>query len=158
MAASHSAHNIWMRRCYHLAQQAVNHGNHPFGALLVRGDVLVHSSENSVVSNNDNTRHAELNVLQQAAAKGLLSNPEELTLYTSTEPCAMCSGAIYWAGIGALVYGCPAAELGRITGGSLAIPCHDILQRGRREVSINGPVLPEEGLDLHRNFWNPAPP
>ena len=87
------------------AEQAVEHGNHPFGALLVKAGEVILTAENAVNTENDVTRHAEL-VLVSRASKAF--TPEVLaqcTLYTSTEPCAMCLGAIPWSGVRSVICG-----------------------------------------------------
>ena len=81
------------------------HGNHPFAAVLVDEDgrVLL-QAENTVVTDRDGTGHAETNLVRLATQR---FSPEELarcTIYASTEPCAMCAGAIHWSHIGRVVY------------------------------------------------------
>jgi tRNA(Arg) A34 adenosine deaminase TadA len=94
-----------LRAAVALAWQARANGNHPFGALLAdgNGQVLL-TAENSVVTESDVTGHAETNLVRLASAAYTSAELADLTLYTSTEPCAMCAGAIYWSGIGAVVY------------------------------------------------------
>src|SRR6478672_12994990 len=100
-----SVHEELLRQAIVVARQAREHGNHPFGALLADpdGNVLL-SAENTVVTGTDATGHAETNLVRLASARYSTSELRGLTLYTSTEPCAMCSGAIYWSGIGTVVY------------------------------------------------------
>jgi tRNA(Arg) A34 adenosine deaminase TadA len=74
-------------------------------------------------------------------------------LYTSTEPRAMCTGAIYAAGIPAIVYGCSAAALCNLVGSVLSIPSRDILAVGQHHTKVTGPILEEEGLQIHRGYW-----
>ena len=93
-----------LRRCVELAQQARDRGDHPFGSVVVTADGRVVEGLNTVVTRRDPTGHAETNVVREAAAR---LEPDELaasTLYTSTEPCAMCAGAIYWSGIPRVVF------------------------------------------------------
>jgi hypothetical protein len=52
-----------------------------------------------------------------------------------------------------VVFGCSAAALAEITGGSLAIPCRDIFGRAKRPVTVIGPILAAEGIAVHRDFW-----
>lgn len=143
-----------MRAALHEAAAAVLEGNHPFGAVLVLEGEVVLRGRNAVVAERDSTRHAEI-VLASAAAKAL--KREELarcTMYTSTAPCPMCSGAIYWTGIGRVVYGCPAEVLGAISGEELAVDCRQILSAGTlHRVDVVGPVLGEEAATQHREFW-----
>ncbi len=146
-------HEMYIKMCYELAKQAVADGNHPFGALLLVGTEVVLTQKNQVNTSGDNTQHAELELVRSAANQLSEDDLQRAILYTSTEPCAMCAGAIYWSGISSLVYGCSAASLGRITGGSLVIPCRDVLSKGARSVKVIGPMLETEGRQIHRSYW-----
>ncbi len=146
-------HKAYIKRTYQLAKSAQEKGNHPFGALLVIDNSVVLTAENSVITDHDVTKHAELNLVSKATQE---LNPEGLSqsvLYTSTEPCAMCTGAIFWAGISTIVYGCSAGMLGEIAGGAFVVPCRDLLKYGNRPVNVVGPLLEEQGAAIHRNFW-----
>ena len=140
--------------CYDLANKSVQKGNHPFGALLIVHGKVRLTAENTVVTENDVTRHAELNLV--SAAVKTLGQAELSTaiLYTSTEPCAMCAGAIYWAGIRNIVYGCSAQKLGDIAGAAFVVPRRELLDHGAEHTQITGPVLEEQGAEMHRNFWS----
>jgi tRNA(Arg) A34 adenosine deaminase TadA len=81
------------------------------------------------------------------------------TLYSSAEPCAMCAGAIYWAGIGRLVYGLSEHRLRAVTGNhpenpTLDLPCRAVLASGQRATEVVGPLLEDEAEALHRGVWN----
>jgi tRNA(Arg) A34 adenosine deaminase TadA len=146
-------HEPFVREALRLAEQAVKHGNHPFGALLVKDGEVILTAENGVNTENDVTRHAEL-VLVSLASKTFA--PEVLaqcTLYTSTEPCAMCTGAIFWTGIPRVVYACSAETLGAIAGGSFVVPSRELFARGQPVVEVVGPILEEEAAKLHRSYW-----
>jgi tRNA(Arg) A34 adenosine deaminase TadA len=146
-----------LRAAFALARRAREHGNHPFGALLVdaHNNVLL-SAENTVVTGRDCTGHAETNLVRMASARcsaGLLAT---CTLYTSTEPCAMCAGAIHWGNIGRMVYGLSAAALYAIAGPSpqhLALPCREVFARSERPIEVLGPLLEDEARDVHAGFW-----
>ena len=100
-----SADEGHLLRAIELARGSREKGNHPFGSLLVdaSGQVLL-ESENTVVTGHDVTGHAELNLVRAASMQFEVETLSRSTLYTSTEPCAMCSSAIYWSGIGRVVY------------------------------------------------------
>jgi tRNA(Arg) A34 adenosine deaminase TadA len=138
---------------YNLALNAQAKGNHPFGALLVLDSTVVLTAENTVFTDHDITRHAELNLVSMASKELDQDSVNRCVLYTSTEPCAMCTGAIYWSGISHIVYGCSAALLGEIAGGDFLIPCRDLFQFGTREIKVIGPILEDKGAEIHRNFW-----
>ena len=133
----------FLRRAIELAREARGQGRHPFGALIVNGEgqVLVEARNNAVRPGGDATQHAERLACSKA---GKLFTEAELaasTLYTSTEPCAMCAGAIYWVGIGRVVYGLSEQGLMRCTGSheenpTLDLPCREVFARGQRRTVV----------------------
>ncbi len=145
-------HDGFIRECIELAKHAGQRGNHPFGALLVDDGRILLASENTVNTDNDCTRHAELNLVSDAFRQfgpGVLAKS---VLYTSTEPCAMCAGAIFWAGIPTVVFGCSSGSAGRITGSELVMSCRDILAKGSKQVEVIGPILEAEGIAVVERF------
>ena len=145
----------FMREAIRLANEAVNKGNHPFGAVLVHSETIILSAENTVNTEHDVTNHAEINLVRQASRQFDATFLNDCTLYASTEPCAMCSGAIFWSGIKRVVYGCSAKHLYEIAGGgSLPVPCQEILGRGQPPGQIIGPFLEAEAVQLHLTYWN----
>lgn len=154
-------HVFYLKRTIELAEQAVNHGNTPFGALLVDDDGnIILEQENIEITENDCTGHAETTLMRKASklySKDFLWN---CTLYTSVEPCAMCSGAIYWGNIGKVVYGISEKELLNLTGNNkqnptLDLPCRNIFKHGQKEIEVEGPIteIAEDILEIHRRFW-----
>jgi tRNA(Arg) A34 adenosine deaminase TadA len=151
---------IFLRRAIALARQAREDGRHPFGALIVneRGETIVAARNNAVRPKGGPTQHAETVACGEAAR--LLSDAElaRCTLYTSTEPCAMCAGAIYWTGIGRVVYALAETGLLKFTGNdeqnpTLDLPCREVFARGQRKISVAGPLLEEEAAKVHEGFW-----
>lgn len=140
-----------LRDAIALAHAARAEGNHPFGAVLVVDGNVVAQARNSVVTGHDATAHAEMNALRVAAAGS--TQLSGATIYASTEPCVMCSGAIYWAGIERVVYACSSGSLARLAGESLLVPCRQIFGQGARAVVVIGPLLEDEGTAPHHGFW-----
>ena len=142
-------------RALQLAQAAVDHGNHPFGALLATaaGDIVI-ECENTVNTGKDPSAHAEMNVVRQLGSKKLLG-PElqTMTLYTSTEPCMMCCGALYWSGVAKVVYVSSEKALAKHAGDDFLCPCRETFAKGKRQVEVKGPVMEEEGEKLHAAYW-----
>src|ERR1700690_2505824 len=148
-----------LRSAISVAWQAREHGNHPFGAVLVdENNHILLQTENTVTTGRDATNHAETNLVRLASQQFL---PEQLarhTLYTSTEPCAMCAGAIHWSQIGRVVYALSEIDLYAIVGPSpehLLLPCRDVFARSQRTVEVLGPALElyNEARAVHENFW-----
>ncbi|MBM3679302.1 MAG: nucleoside deaminase [Actinobacteria bacterium] len=157
--ATRTDHDAHLRRAIALASSAREHGNHPFGSLLVDATgVVLLEAENTVVTERDATGHAELNLVRRASALHDFDTLSFCTLYTSTEPCAMCTGAIYWSGIGQVVYALGGDQLAAIVGdvdgtGMLALSCREVLARGDRPVAVDGPHLFTEAAAAHDGFW-----
>jgi tRNA(Arg) A34 adenosine deaminase TadA len=150
---SSTVHDVYIRRAVELAAAALEKGNHPFGAVLVLdGHVLV-EAENTVTSSKDHTGHAELNLLKAAHAALDADLIVRATLYTSTEPCMMCCGAIYWSGISHVVYACSEVTLAKHAGADFLMPSREIFARGSRKVLVEGPVLEDLAAAQHAAFW-----
>jgi tRNA(Arg) A34 adenosine deaminase TadA len=151
-----------LTRAIELAADAREHGNHPFGSLLVDGDGnVVLEAENTVVTGRDGTAHAEHNLVRAAVSQFEPDQLATFTLYTSTEPCAMCAGAIFWSGIGRVVFALSSATLAEIvrdpTGAwTLAVSCRDVFARGGRAVEVHGPLIEDRARVVHEGFWETA--
>lgn len=148
-----STHDLFIRQSIHLAQSAKQKGNHPFGALLVKDGRVLLTAENTVNTEHDLTRHAELNLVSQASRDFDAQTLAQCILYTSTEPCAMCAGAIYWTGISKMVYGCSAERLGQLASGSFVVPSRNLFAHGKRLIEVIGPILEDEAVKVHEGFW-----
>jgi tRNA(Arg) A34 adenosine deaminase TadA len=140
----------FIRLAYQLAAEAAARGDDPFGALLVVDDQVILTAGNTVHTGRDLTRHAELNLVSRAAQTLPAEALSRSTLYTSTEPCVMCTGAIFWACIPRVVFGCSAEAAARAYGADWAVACRETFARLRAAVDVVGPVLEAEGLRLHR--------
>jgi tRNA(Arg) A34 adenosine deaminase TadA len=151
--AAMEQHAQFIRQTLVLARRARNAGDHPFGALLVWEGRVALTAVNTVNSAHDITAHAELNLVRMASRQLGFDALKKTTLYTSTEPCAMCTGAIVWAGIPTIVYGCAAETLGEIAGGFFVIPSRELFARAQAEIEVIGPVLESEAKQVHDNFW-----
>ncbi len=148
------AHDKFLREAIRLADEAVAHGNHPFGAVLVHADQIVLTAENTCITANDITNHAETNLVRLACQQYDHDFLRQCTLYASTEPCPMCSGAIFWSGIGKVVYACSAEHLYAITGRSvLPVTCQEILSKGQPPIEVIGPFLEAEAVQSHLKYW-----
>ncbi|MGI9574473.1 nucleoside deaminase [Alloalcanivorax xenomutans] len=152
-------HEHYIRQSFLVAERALNDGCHPFGALLVDadGEILL-EQENAFLPHHDMTGHAERVILTRASQSYSPDFLARCTLYTSAEPCAMCAGAAYWAGIGRVVYGLSEKRLKAITGNhpenpTLDLPCRTVFAAGQRSVQVIGPLLEEEAAALHLCFW-----
>jgi tRNA(Arg) A34 adenosine deaminase TadA len=151
---------LYLRRAIALSARARANGRHPFAALIVAppGEVLAAAENRAVGPDCDATGHAELEAVRAASRH---HSPERLaaaTLYSSAEPCAMCAGAIYWSGIGRVVYALSEVRLLDLTGShpenpTLRLPCREVFARGQRAIDVVGPLLEDEAAAAHAGFW-----
>ena len=154
------AEEMHLLRAIELARLSRANGNHPFGSLLVdASERAVLEAENTVLTERDATGHAELNLVRAASKEFDSATLAGATLYASTEPCAMCSSAIYWSGIGRVVYALGSETLMTIVddvsgSATLALSCREVLARGGRKVQVSGPHLEEQARAVHEGFWN----
>ena len=151
----------YLRRVIEAANRSRAAGRHPFGSLVVLDGEVIAEAQSLKSADTDATSHSEMRVLREASATRPPPVLARATLYASTEPCAMCAGAAYWAGIGRLVYGFSEASLRALTGAhpwnpTLALPCREIFSRGSRKIEVIGPYLEEEAAIPHRGFWATA--
>lgn len=149
----------FMRAAFEAARRARLDGNHPFGAVLVdeKGNILLEAG-NLTVTTGDCTAHAETTLMKLASLKYDRQFLAKCTIYTSAEPCPMCSGAIYWANVRRVVYGLSQQALyaltGETTGEEFLVPCRELLGRSSKSIVVIGPLLEEEALQVHEGFWN----
>lgn len=143
-----------------LADEAVQEGNHPFGAVLVGQDGKVLATGKNSFSVDRGPGHAETNLAREAARRFDVGTLRNATLYTSVEPCSMCASTIYWAEIGAVVFGMTEKRLGELTGDDPENPtqdldCRTVFASGRRLVTVRGPFIELEDAiaEQHKRFW-----
>ncbi len=147
-----------------VSEEAVRSGNTPFGAILVdgEGNILLRQ-ENVEITRSDCTGHAETTLCRVASGEYSREFLATCSLYTTAEPCAMCSGAIYWANIGRVVYGISEKELLELTGSdpqnpTFDLPCREVFAAGQKDLVVEGPTEDQELKDLlknpHMGFWN----
>lgn len=151
----------YLRIANETAKEARKEGNTPFGAILVGpdGEILIRQG-NAASSLHDETAHAErmtASLASQRYPKDFLKN---CTLYTTCEPCPMCTGAIYWAGIGHIVFGMTESRLLQLTGGDPKNPtfhmgAQKVIDAGQKNITLEGPFpeVEEEIAEAHAHFW-----
>ncbi|MGI6231586.1 MAG: nucleoside deaminase [Prevotella sp.] len=93
-----------MRRAIALSEESVRKGGGPFGAVIARNGMIVAEASNSVTLDNDPTAHAEVNAIRLACHREKTFHLKGCDIFCSCEPCPMCLGAIYWAGLDRIYY------------------------------------------------------
>jgi len=149
-----------LRRAFAVARQSRDDGDHPFGAVLAdrNGQILMEQGNGYTAQGHDRTAHAETLLATRAGKTYSLTVLAGCTLYSSAEPCAMCAGAIYWAGIGRVVFGQSERDLKAFTGDNpenptLDLPCAVVFAAGQRPTEVVGPILADEASALQADYW-----
>lgn len=152
-------HEAYIRKAMTVAERSLAEGNHPFGALLVGpdGDVLMEQT-NTFGEKGDSTGHAERVLMTRASVEYDVAFLRGCTMYTNAEPCAMCAGSVYWAGVGRVVHGLSEHDMKEMIGPhpenlTMDLPCRTVFAAGQRPVEVIGPILAEETAEIHKGFW-----
>ena len=135
------------------SRAALDAGNNPYGATLVSaGGEVLHVAGNNEVSSGDCTGHAEVVLVREASARLGPAALRGSTVYASGEPCAMCSGGLFWAGVRRVVYAASNEVMAEMFGGDrLPIGCAEVLAGASPPVRVDGPVLAEPALAVLRD-------
>lgn len=141
-----------------IAYRSFQNGNLPFGCLLVSdaGTVLL-EAENTIVTTNDAIAHCEINLVHAFAGKYDFNFLARCTVYASTEPCPMCSGAIFWSGVGRLVYAVSKEGYKMAYGDNnplyhFPVSSRELLAKGGRRVIVEGPLMEQDGVAFYRSL------
>jgi len=141
-----------MRQAIDAARQALVAGDMPFGATLASaaGQVL-QVARNRQRSQGDCTAHAELVLVREATQRLGAAALRGATVYASGEPCAMCCGALFWAGIARVVWAASTPDIADALGDpTLPARCADVLAGARPAVQVDGPLLRDEAVAVLR--------
>ena len=146
-----AAEERFMREAIRLADESVERGGGPFGAVIVKDGEIIAKGSNCVTIDNDPTAHAEVTAIREACRALGTFNLEGCILYTSCEPCPMCLGAIYWAGISRIYYGNTRKDAAAIDFADDYIYEEFARPLDRRNLPIT-PLLRDEALHTFRNW------
>lgn len=144
----------FMREAIRLSKLAVEHGNEPFGAVLVKDEKIVFSNENQIYTKHDPTFHGEAGLIREFCAQTAITDLHEYTLYSSCEPCFMCSGAIVWSRLGRLVYGASNIELEGILGNKGCNCSKLVFDNSFWQPQVTEGVLREESLAVLKEYFS----
>lgn len=145
--------DFFMKLAVDLSKKAVDNGNEPFGAVLVKDDKVVFTNENQIYTRHDPTFHAEMGLIRRFVEETGISDLHDYTLYSSCEPCFMCSGAMVWINLGRLVYGAGNDDLEKILGNGGISTTKAVFENSFRSPKVKGGVLREESLEVLKSYF-----
>lgn len=142
----------FMKIAIDMAMDARKNGNEPFGAVLVKDDKIIMRGENKINSQTDPTHHAEIGLIRDYCVANNISDLSEYTLYSSCEPCCMCSGAMVWSKLGKLVYSVSHDQLAEIAGSNIMIGSEEVFDKSPNAPTVIAKLLMEEGLEVFEGY------
>lgn len=146
-------HEQFIRRACDLAREAGARGDGPYGSLLVVDGDVVMEETNRERTDDDIALHPELTLARRAGRELDPGTAAEAVMYTSTEPCPMCSTGMAYAGLAAVVYSVSGSRAAELRGGGTGgIPSEEVFERLGADIDVVGPVLPEEGTAVHEEY------
>ena len=131
-----------------LALEEARIGDAPYGAVIVKDNQVIIKAHNTVKTDNDPTAHAELNAIRHLTTK--IKNPslEGYTLYTTCEPCPMCTTVCLWARISEIIFGASIQDLIEAGVSQINLPSEEIIAKGFKKIKVTKVLLKEESLQL----------
>ncbi len=131
-----------------IAIEEARQGDAPYGAVLVKDGTIIAQGFNTVKRSHDVTAHAEVNVIRAAIAQSPTRSLAGSTLYTTGEPCAMCTGAAIWARISRIVYGASVDQLAEVGQNQIGLSSEAIVGTSFWDVAVEGGLRASEILRL----------
>lgn len=138
----------FMARAYELSRLASIRGDQPIGAVLVKDGKIICEFGNTVSTDSDPTMHGETGLISYASHVLEKSIWAGSTLYTSLEPCIMCTGSIHWAGIKTVVYGGTTRQPSGAAWGPERLRLHEVYKRFGWDIIVRGPLMDDEYLKV----------
>ncbi len=142
----------WMRRAIELAveEKGTNPGNTPIAAIVVRGGKVIASGVNRTAENCDATAHAEVMALRAAGAAVDDMKIEGATLYSTLQPCGMCTFASIWAGVTRIVHGAGRDDVHEMYFEDRHLSTMDYIRDAyKQDLTMEGGILADECAALY---------
>jgi len=143
------ADELWMEEALRCAQRALEAGEVPVGAVVVRDGSIVGRGWNRNITDSDPTAHAEIMALREAGATVGNHRLGECELFVTIEPCAMCAGAMVHARIKRLVYGADDPKAGAVAS-VMQVLNHPQLNH---KIDVRGGVLAGRSAEMLQTFF-----
>ena len=144
----------FMKKAIELAVSAAEHGNEPFGAVLVKDDRIVYTNENQIFTMHDPSFHAEMGLIRLFCAETGITDLRDYTMYASCEPCFMCSGAMVYARLGRLVFAAGNPDLSAVLGRTGCSPSAIVFGHSSWKPRVTSGVLREESVEVLRGYFS----
>lgn len=123
----------------------------PFGAALAMGDELFAIAANQAKQKNDITAHAEIEVIRKLSDQLQKKDLSGFTLYTTCEPCPMCTSAIIWSGIETVIFGCDIPTVSTYMK-QIEIRAEEMIKKSSSKIELKPNFMSSDCKNLLRKF------
>ena len=145
--------NKFMILAIERAKQAIEKGQTPFGACIVKDEQVISCEHNTVWDTIDITAHAEINAIRKACEKLNTVDLSGCVIYSTCEPCPMCFAACHWARISKIVFGAGIKDAKQAGFSELIVSNEEMKRLGESSVEIVAGFLSEENIELFK-LWS----
>ncbi len=145
----YKTHEFWMKHAFNEAEKALELGETPVGAVIVKEGKIIGRGGNRVETYKDPTAHAEIIAIGAASEETAYARLINSAMYVTLEPCPMCAGAIVLARIPQLFYGAADPKMGAC--GSIYNICRD--KSLNHQVEVTSGVMERECSSILREFF-----
>lgn len=146
-----SNHISFMKQCIALGKKAMLQGDSPVGAIVVKDNIVIGTGIEAGKSSQNITKHAEIEAVNDALLKSGLKDLNECTLYTTHEPCIMCSYVIRHYKLRTVVYGTSVEHVGGITSDLKVMQTSKVPNWGKTPIII-GNILRDDCEKLSNEY------
>ncbi len=147
----------YMQEAINKALEGISQGQSPFGACIVKDDIIIALEHNQVCALTDITAHAEITAIRKACYKLKTIDLTGCMIYATCEPCVMCFGACNWANFDAVIYGASVWDAFNRKDNKLVIANHKLIESSSSDIIVIGGVLKEQCKDLFK-IWSAKNP
>jgi tRNA(adenine34) deaminase len=130
----------------------------PIGCVIVRDGKVLAARRNEVAERSDATAHAEIEAIRAAGAAFENGELRDATLYSTLQPCGMCTMASIWSKVGRIVYGAGRNDVHKMYFEARHVDTLDFVAKAyRNDLTILGGVLKDECVQLYYRPWDKVP-
>jgi len=144
-------HEFYMKKCLQQAEKALANGDPPVGAVVVLNDTVIGEGIEAGKSSGDITNHAEILAIRDAIKNGFENDLSNALLYTTHEPCIMCSYLIRHHKIPHIIFGTSVDYVGGFTGQFEVLTTEEVPKWGKGPIVTRG-ICEVECRELSRKF------
>jgi tRNA(Arg) A34 adenosine deaminase TadA len=145
-----------MRRAIAQVRKGIAAGQMPYGAAIVRNGRVIACEHNKVIAENDPTAHAEVSAIRAACSRLGRRDLSDCQVYATCEPCAMCTGACYAAGVSAIYFGASIADKFSFGLSDLGIGASALSRLSKKVPKVVAGLLQDECVELFRVYLQAA--